>query len=72
MVPEFVERTRGSQWGSALPIGNADQRFPGESRKTEDLGRSNLWRPTVVDRMRGSKWLSALPTGKGGLYDGLA
>ena len=54
MVPEFVERTRGSKWMSALPIGNADQRFLGESRKTEDLGRSNLWRPTVVDRMRGS------------------
>ena len=63
MVPEFVVRTGGSKWQSALPTGNADQRFLGESRKTEDLGRSNLWRPTVVDRMRGSKWLSALPTG---------
>ncbi len=61
MVPEFVERTRGSQWLSALPTGNADQRFPGESRKTEDLGRSNLWRPTVVDRMRGSQWVQAQP-----------
>ena len=63
MVPEFVERTRGSKWLSALPTGNADQRFLGESRKTEDLGRSNLWRPKVVGRMRGSKWQSAQPTG---------
>ena len=28
-----------------------------------DLGRFNLWRPTVVERIRGSKWQSALPTG---------
>ena len=43
-----------------------------ESCGFADLGRSNLWRPTVVDRTRGSqcvqaqpagsKWLSALPT----------
>ena len=37
--------------------------FFGESRKTEDFGRSNLWRPIVVDRMRGSRWPSALLTG---------
>ena len=49
MLPGFVDRTGGSQWPSAL--------------LTADLGRSNLWRPTLVERMRGSRWLSALPAG---------
>ena len=35
-------------------VGNADRCFPDKSRKTADLGRSNLWRPTVVARTRGS------------------
>ena len=50
MVPEFVERIRGSKWQSALP-----------TRKTADLGRSDLWRPTVVDKTRGSNRNRALP-----------
>ena len=28
MVPEFVDRMRGSKWPSALPTGSADQSFP--------------------------------------------
>ena len=44
-------------------VGNADMSFPGKSRKTADLGRSDLWRPTVVDRTRGSNRNQALPGG---------
>ena len=65
----------GGQWSSPEPAAASGSRpcrppLKGEVSakrtegfKTEDLGRSNLWRPMVVDRMRGSKWLSALPTG---------
>ena len=69
MVPEFVDRTRGSKWNRVLPgrrqqmaVGNADLQFAGSSCEFADLGRSNLWRPMVVDRTRGSNRQSALPT----------
>ena len=44
-------------------VGSADRKSAGNSCGFEDLGRFNLWRPTVVDRMRGSKWNRALPGG---------
>ena len=48
-------------------VGPADRQrryeFFGEFRKTEDLGRSNLWRPMVVNRIRGSNRNRALPGG---------
>ena len=54
MVPEFVARTGGSNRVQAQPAGGresvllrggcADRSFSGESRKTEEIDRSNLWR----------------------------
>ena len=51
MVSEFVDRTGGSQWESALPtggskwmkaqparVGSADMRFPGDPGKPENSG----------------------------------
>ena len=73
--PTVVDKTRGTNRNRALPggsrwlssqsarVGNADMSFPGKSRKTADLGRSDLWRPTVVDRTRGSNRNRALPGG---------
>ena len=73
--PTVVDKTRGTNRNRALPggsrwlssqsarVGNADMSFPGKSRKTADLGRSDLWRPTVVDRMRGSMCVQAQPAG---------
>ena len=57
-------RTGGSRWLSALPTGGSNRlrALPGE-----DLGRFNLWRPTVVARTGGSEWQSALPTGSADL-----
>ena len=54
MVPEFVARTGDSNRVQAQPAGGresvflrggcADRSFSGESRKTEEIDRSNLWR----------------------------
>ena len=45
MVPEFVERTRGSQWVQAQPAGaSPSRRACGEIGKSE-LGNSNVWFP---------------------------
>ena len=63
MVPEFVDRTGGSQWNRALPGGSARPSIRRESCGFGDLGRFNLWRPMVVERMRGSRWNRALPGG---------
>ena len=47
MVPEFVERTRGSEWVRALPAGskwnrggNADRRFSEKSGNPQTLAAS--------------------------------
>ena len=58
MVPEFVDRTGGSQWNRALP-GMSFPEIP-ENRRIREL---QFMVPEFVDRMRGSKWQSALPTG---------
>ena len=58
MVPEFVDRTGGSQWNRALP-GMSFPEIP-ENRRIREL---EFMVPEFVDRMRGSKWQSALPTG---------
>ena len=45
MVPEFVERTRGSQWMQAQPAGaSPSRRACGETEKAE-FGNSNVWFP---------------------------
>ena len=38
MVPEFVDRMRGSNRVQALPAGNADRSFPGSPGKPENSG----------------------------------
>ena len=53
MVPEFVARTGGSRWLSALPTGsNRNRALPGGGSR---------WLSALPTG--GSKWLSALPTG---------
>ena len=43
MVPEFVERTGGSKWQSALPTGsNRNRALPGG-----EFGNLNLWFPNL-------------------------
>ena len=54
MVPEFVARTRGSKWLSALPT-RRQQVAVGPA----DPAAASGCRPC---RPSGSKWLSALPT----------
>ena len=60
MVPEYVDRTRGSNRPSALPTGSAWQ----SALPTVDRTRGSRWQSALptVDRIRGSRWQSALPT----------
>ena len=56
---------RSSPEPEHLPANTSRQRRPTirkESCGFADLGRFNIWRPTVVARPGGSKWQSALPT----------
>ena len=63
MVPEFVERTRGSQWMQAQPAGaSPSRRACGETEKAE-FGNSNVWFPNSSRRTRGSQWVQAQPAG---------
>ena len=52
MVPEFVERIRGSRWLSALPTG---------SKWQSTLSTGSKWQSALPT---GSRWQSALPTRK--------
>ena len=44
MLPEFVDRTRGSKCVQAQPGRQCRSEFSGEVRKTEDPSRLNVWR----------------------------
>ena len=78
MVPEFVNRTGGSRWLSALPTGsNRVQAQPADSKWLSAMPTGNPQEilrirrirelqsmvPEFVNRTGGSRWLSALPTG---------
>ena len=68
MVPNFVDRTGGSKWPSALPTGKPETlaAFPCmvECIEIPAILLGLRGRRRVQAQPAGSKWLSALPTGK--------
>ena len=59
MVPEFVERIRGSRWNRALPGGGQWNRaLPGGSQWNRALPGGSQWNRALLG---GSRWVQAQP-----------
>ena len=73
MLPEFVDRTRGSQCVQAQPGRQCRQEICGEARRFEEISRSDEWRLISCSIWRqqvrpGSAW----PAGSYRLYTDLS
>ena len=60
MVPEFVDRMRGSKWPSALPTGSAAPQSAGKPADSKNPA-ALMYGGWVRVLFGGSKWVRALP-----------
>ena len=68
MVPEFVDRTRGSQWNRALPGRRQNPRQPESAKPTNDFRNVTGNPQTSAASTYGGRWSSigyAVATGTG-------